>query len=211
VPQPTRVRSRTTARSLVGVLAAIAALGVAAPTADAHTDVEYTVPAADERVPEPVTTITIAFGDPVTVVGEGFEVFTPDEETIRPGFFTDDDTVYVLTLPEPLSGGVVGVRYEVTASDGHVLSDAFTFTVADATSEPTAASVTTPEPTPEPSAPQPSAPQPTAPQPTVDGGSGRDDDEGGSSTGIVVGVGVAVVVAAGAAVVLRSRLGARPT
>ena len=196
VPMNHRFRSRSSVRSVVGTLAAVVALWVATPVAEAHTDVEYTVPAADEQVAEPVAMITIAFGDPVTVVGDGFEVFTPDEQTIQPGFFTDDDMVYVLTLPEPLSGGVVGVRYEVTAEDGHVLSDAFTFTVAAATGTPPGTEPATTE------APVVS----TAPPATVPDAS---DDGGGSSTGIVVGIGLAVVLAAGAAVVLRSRLGAR--
>jgi methionine-rich copper-binding protein CopC len=203
VPLPTPIRSGKTVRRLVGALAAVAAVGVAAPTADAHTDLEYTVPAADEQVSEPVTTITIAFSDPVTVVGEGFAVFTPDEEQIQPGFFTDDDMVYVLTLAEPVSGGVVGVRYEVVAADGHVLSDAFTFTVADVAPAPTVGSTASPAP----ATPAPATPAPGA----ADGGGVGSDGDDGSSTGIVVGIGVAVVVAAAAAVVLRSRLGARAT
>jgi len=196
-----RFRSRSSARSVVGLLAAVAALCVATPVAEAHTDVEYTVPAADEQVAEPVTMITVAFGDPVRVVGDGFEVFTPDEQTIQPGFFTDDDMVYVLTVPEPLSGGVVGVRYEVTAEDGHVLSDAFTFTVAAATGTSPGSEPATTE------APVVSAVTGAPPATVTD----TSDDGGGSSTGVVVGIGIAVVLAAAAAVVLRSRLGARPS
>ena len=37
--------------------------------------------------------------------------------------------VFLLQLDEPLAGGEAGVRYEVTAADGHVLEGGFRFTV----------------------------------------------------------------------------------
>lgn len=233
--QPDTSRRRRVARLLtVAGAAAVMAVVPFAGVAGAHTDLEYTVPAAEQEVAEPVTTITVAFGDPVTLVGAGFEVFTPAEETVRPEVFTEDDMVYVLTLPEPLAGGVVGVRYEVAAADGHILQDSFTFTVtappvtgAPVTSAPT---VETTPPTVAPSTVVPptvvspttgavTTPQ-TAPAPgTIDPGTvapttastGDADTGGGSGAGIVIGIIAAVVVGAAAFLVLRSRLGTPPS
>lgn len=228
--------SRRRAARLLTVAAAAAVMAVVpvAGEAAAHTDLEYTVPAAEQEVAEPVTTITVAFADPVTLVGAGFEVFTPAEETVRPEVFTEDDMVYVLTLSEPLAGGVVGVRYEVAAADGHILQDSFTFTVTappvtappvtappvtsaptvettppstmvTSTAPPGTSSATTPQTAPAPGTVDPGTVAPT----TVSPGDG--DEGGGSGMGIVIGIVAAVVVGAVAFLVLRSRLGTPPS
>ena len=171
-----------------------------------------------------MTQITVAFGAPVTLVGAGFEVFTPQEAIVQPNVFTEDDMVFLLQLDEPLAGGEVGVRYEVTAADGHVLEGGFRFTV------PVAVPVTTTAPASEPAsgttsalsvdttAPAVIAPAPvttaTTPTSTLDAAAADvpdgDDGDDGSSTGAIIGVVAALVLGAVAFVVLRSR-GARAT
>lgn len=96
----------------------------------AHTELDYSEPSADTEVAQPVAEIVVAFTLPVTLVGNGFEVLDPQGEIHQPSVETDDDTVFRLLMSEPLAGGAVGVRYEVTAEDGHVLADGFSFTVA---------------------------------------------------------------------------------
>jgi methionine-rich copper-binding protein CopC len=220
---------------LLAIVAAVAACSVAlggAQRVHAHTDVAFTLPAADETVAEPVSTITVAFADPVTLVGAGFEVFTPQEQIVQPTVVTDDDTEFLLQLDPPLAGGVVGVRYEVVAADGHIIDGSFTFTVSappptipPATTAPpmtvpttvptTAAPPTTSAPTVTSAPTATSAPLTTVPPTTsepaviaptpstvVEAGG----DTGGGSTGLVIGVALAAVVAIGAFVVLRTRL-----
>lgn len=177
--------------ALALALTSAVAIGGVSP-ASAHTALEYTVPADQEQAAEPVTQITVAFGDPVTIVGAGFEVFTPQEVIVEPNVFTEDGMVFLLQLDEPLAGGEAGVRYEVTAADGHVLEGGFRFTV--------------------PAAPAPTSAPVSAVATSViaagDGGEGGDG--GGASTGLVIGVVAALAVAAAAFVLLRSRTN-RPT
>ena len=160
---------------------------VGAPPASAHTDVEYTVPADQEQVAEPVQQITVAFGDPVTLVGAGFEVFTPQQVVVEPSVFTEDNMVFVLQLDQPLAGGEAGVRYEVNAADGHVLEGGFRFTVP--------ATVTGASPI--------AAPSTVASASTLVDVADDPDDGGGSSTGLIIGVIAAFAVGAAAVVLLR--------
>ncbi len=217
---------------LLALVAAVAACSVAlggTQPVHAHTDVAFTLPAADETVVEPVSTITVAFVDPVTLVGAGFEVFTPQEQIVQPTVVTDDDTEFLLQLDPPLAGGVVGVRYEVVAADGHIIDGSFTFTVAapaptipPATTAPvTTVPVTDPidtAPSPATAAPAVTSAPPTtappattepavvAPAPTTVVEAGGGTGGGGGSTGLVIGVALAAAVAVGAFVVLRTRL-----
>src|SRR5690606_5129400 len=99
-------------------------------TASAHTQFDYSLPTDGAAVGRPVTEITVAFTEPVTLVGNGFTVFDPQENIVEPFAVTDDDMVFRLQLDPPLAGGEAGVRYEVAAEDGHVLSGGFSFTVS---------------------------------------------------------------------------------
>lgn len=229
-PAPRSRRIELSRLVLIAVVAAVVgsvAFG-GSQRVSAHTDVAFTLPAADETVDEPVSTITVAFADPVTLVGAGFEVFTPQEQIVQPTVVTDDDTEFQLQLDAPLAGGVVGVRYEVVAADGHIIDGSFTFTVtapapptAPATAPPTTVPITVPtSPAPSPATAAPSAtsapspgttgePAVIAPAPTTTTTTTDDDDAdagGGGSTGLVIGVALAAVVAVGAFVILRTRL-----
>ncbi len=114
---------------IVGVLGMTALIAPAAP-ASAHAALEYTLPADGAAVGEPVSQIQVAFDDPVALIGNGFDVLDPQGNVIEPFAVTDDDMLFRLQLDPPLYGGVVGVRYKVSADDGHVLEGSFTFTVA---------------------------------------------------------------------------------
>lgn len=130
-------------------LSRVASLSVAALVlmisvpAWAHTEFEYSEPSADAEVAEAVSEIVVAFTLPVTPVGNGFDVLDPEGEIHQPTVETNDNTVFRLLMTEPLAGGVVGVRYEVTAEDGHVLAGGFSFTVATAAATTTLPPATT--------------------------------------------------------------------
>jgi copper transport protein len=115
---------------VVGVALASAVLLVAPGSVTAHTDFDFSLPTDGASVGEPVSEVTVAFTLPVTLVGNGFEVLDPQENLLMPFAVTDDDTVFRLQFDPPLAGGDVGVRYSVTAEDGHVLSGSFSFTVS---------------------------------------------------------------------------------
>jgi methionine-rich copper-binding protein CopC len=122
------------------LLCALTAVFVPSGRVAAHTELDFTLPAEGTTVGEPVSEISIGFTEPVTLVGNGFEVLDPQGNVLQPFAVTDDDMVFRLQLDPPLAGGAVGVRYEVTSQDGHIVEGSFTFTVAAEPPPPTTAS-----------------------------------------------------------------------
>ena len=221
-------QTTTTLARLLALPLAIVAVIVALPqVATAHTDFDYALPAEGASVGEPVSEITVAFTLPVTLVGNGFEVLDPQGDIVEPAVTTPDDTVFTLRLDSPLAGGDVGVRYEVTAEDGHVVSGGFSFTITIAAPVETAPPATDPPatdppvsalPASEPATAQPAATDPPVAAPAAtDDSSGPTDEatvdnvaenpagDGGSGSGVYIAIAIAVVVAAGAFLLLRSR------
>ena len=209
------VGSATAWRGAGAVAALTVALLAGAQTATAHTDVDFTLPTDGAVVGEPVSEITVAFEDPVTLIGPGFEVLDPQGEITAPFVVTDDDMVFRLQIDPPIGGGDAAVRFEVRAEDGHTISGGFSFTIlADApttTIAPTtiAPTTTTTEPvTTEPVATEPVVTEPvvTEPDTTATSAPAVDlSDSGGSSTGLSVAIAAVVALLAGAFVVARSR------
>lgn len=190
----------------------------------AHTDFDYSLPTDGASVGNPVSEVVVAFTSPVTLVGNGFTAFDPQENVVEPFPVTDDDTVFRLQFDPPLAGGAVGIRYEVKAEDGHILSGSFTF-VVDAPVPTTASSTTAPPETatsataPPETATQLSAPTtsavpataPTATEVTVPGapddaiGGPISSGDGGSNTAVIATIAAAIAVAAAGFLLVRSR------
>lgn len=206
--------------AILALASVVAVIGVPSP-ASAHTDIDYTLPTDGEQATLPISEITVAFNDAVTLVGAGFEVLTPAGAVVQPSVFSEDGAVYFLEVAEPLAGGVAAVRYQVAAADGHVLEGGFSFTVPAApvatTAPPTVApapsapatSGLVPTPTPGPT----TAPSVIVAAPSTSGASAvlattADDDGGGM--GIVVPIIVVIVVGGAALFLIRSR-SSRPT
>lgn len=207
------------------MLASVSGLVVAllvALTAAAHTDVDFTLPADGAVVDEPLAEITVAFGDPVTVIGPGFEVLDPGGNLLTPAVVTDDETVFRLQLDPPLAGGEAAVRYQVRAEDGHTIAGGFSFvitagaptTLAPTTSgvpaatprptEPVLDPVTTPVPSTIATTDPPDGPATTTAVTAAARPLDVDDDDGSSTGGVVVVVvAVAAAVAVGGAFLLR--------
>lgn len=216
---------------MVGVF--FAGLLVAPGSANAHTALDYANPGDGDSVDEPVSEITVAFTEQVSLVDDGFEVLDPQGNIVVPTVETDDDQVFRLLLDPPLAGGAAGVAYEVTSQDGHVVAGAISFTITAPAPPPTTAPpVTTAAPattavstettaaapavstSAAPAAPAtPATPATTdatvAPETsavtTVPTSTiGDEEDDGGSgSTWIVLGVAGLVVIGAGAFFVFR--------
>jgi methionine-rich copper-binding protein CopC len=217
-------------RLVVGFVVVLLGAVAAPSTGSAHTGFDYSLPTQDASVADPISEITVAFTEPVTLVGNGFEVLNPQGEIVLPTPITDDDRVFRLILDPAIAGGEVGVRYEVTSVDGHVVAGGFSF-VVDAplptTTVPTTTTTTTTTMTaaaPATTAPAAAVP-PTAaatyasttvvdsptPASTATGPTSSDldeddeDDEPGSNTGISIAIAAAVAVAGVAFVVVRGR------
>ena len=99
--------------------------------AQAHTDFDFSLPADGASVGLVLSEVTVAFIEPVTLVGTGFEVIDPQSAIRVPFAVTDDNMIFRLQLDPPLAGGGAGVSYVVTAADGHVLSGTFSFIVPE--------------------------------------------------------------------------------
>ena len=159
------------------IVAAICAVTIAtAGPAAAHTGFESSVPADGDVVGEPVREITVTFSGPAEPAGEGFAIIDPAGDLRSPDSLDrHDDRTWRLNFDEPLSGGVVGVRWRVQAPDAHPIEGSFSFTVE------TSATV----------GPVPGADQSTEPGNIVDldaflNGEGSSSEVGGASLRSVV-------------------------
>lgn len=149
------------------VLALLGPVG-AGGVASAHTGFDSSVPADGDSVDQPVDVVTISFTGSSTPIDDGFVALDGDGTVRAPNAVDWDDSgdlqVYSLRFDPPLSGGDVGIRWSVLASDGHPREGAFAFAVTASlppvTTQPTTA--TAPETTtPGTAAPPASAPAAT--------------------------------------------------
>jgi methionine-rich copper-binding protein CopC len=183
------------------VIAVLGTVVIGPGSAAAHTDLDFTVPTDGALIGQPLTEVTVAFTQPVTLVGAGFEVLDGQGEITQPFVVTDDDAIFRLQIDPPIEAGEVGVRYEVTAQDGHVISGGFSFTVSVTTSVTTApASVSTPT-VPTTSAVPASTPVDTQAQITVASPDAGDD----GNTGVFIAAALAIAVGAVAFLGFRRR------
>ena len=199
-------------RWLVAGAVAASSIAWSSPVA-AHAELDFTLPGNGTTVGEPVSEISVGFTEPVTLVGNGFEVLTPDGIVIEPFPVTDDDMTFRLPLDPPLAGGSVGVRYEVAADDGHVLEGSFVFDVAAPAPTTTTPVVTTLSVAVSTSAPTSASTSASTPGDTVavptavtaQGTAAVAADGDGSNSGTVIAGAAAVAVAAAAFLFVRSR------
>lgn len=146
-PSNPNLVARTARRSVLGVLVglAISILGLAAigAPASAHTSFVGSDPANGSTVPEPVTQIVLEFTGVSEEAGDGFVVLDPSGVVREPIVATDDGKTFTLSFDEPLTGGLIGVRWNVRAGDAHPIEGSFSFTVEESaavTATPTSGS-----------------------------------------------------------------------
>ena len=103
---------------------------VLASPAAAHTGFESSSPADGETITEPVFEISLTFAGEATPAGDGFVVLDPDGLIRTPDeVLSGDNLTWTLRFTEPLTDGVVGVRWKVAAPDAHPIEGSFSFTV----------------------------------------------------------------------------------
>ncbi|WP_336648336.1 copper resistance CopC family protein [Microbacterium sp. MMO-10] len=128
-------------------------LSSAGPAA-AHDGLDSTVPAADSTVTVAPTSVTLNFtGQPQTLEGTALvEVITAGGENLADGAPSIDGGTVTQPLRSAPVSGVVTVRWRIVGTDGHPISDSFTYTVrplAPAMAPaPTPTSIPSPEPSP---------------------------------------------------------------
>lgn len=152
-PCPSRQASAPRGRALasavsIGVLVVLSVLGLAGP-AVADDELASSYPAASATAPGTPAEISLTFTGEVRNVDDAtkIEVFTQDGRMVAEG----PPEIVGATVTQNLSGepavGELTVRWSVVSSDGHPVSDEYTFTVQESDVTSTTASPT-PSPTP---------------------------------------------------------------
>lgn len=103
-----------------------------AATAQAHSDLVSSYPAADAQVEAPPDQITLEFAGPMVMAENGVEVRGPDGEVLPAtvlGSATSD--VFLAVLDPGAPAGVWTVEYDGLSLDGHRVLGSFTFVSGD--------------------------------------------------------------------------------
>ena len=183
------------------LLAGLAVLVTAAP-AWAHTELKSSDPADGSSLSSAPTTVTLTFGEAVTLPANPIEVTGPDGSSWTVGTATISGASVSAPVEPTGPAGQYTLRYTVTADDGDAVKGTVRFTL---TSAATPATTETAAPTTaEAVAPATAAPAPGAPG----------SENSGTSTWVWIAVAVVVVGVLAAVGVVRARRNAgsgRPT
>ncbi|MCZ4069132.1 copper resistance protein CopC [Microbacterium sp. NPDC006705] len=191
---------RTASPVIAGLTALLAASGLllaSAVPAAAHDNLISSTPESGSTVGISPAEVSLAFsGELLTATSAVvIEVTSPDGRNIAEGEPVVDGTTVTQALEPETSAGVFTVLWRVVSSDGHPISDQYTYTVE-------AATIPTSTPNPMATTEQAAGPSPTA---TIAGTAGSDVHTGPSGGGEflpVVAVIGGVVVFGGALVVV---------
>lgn len=125
----------TTARSLAVVISFVAALvlGAAAP-ASAHATLLSTDPTEGAVLATAPESVRFTFGESVTAVPDGVEVYDAEGEPIDSSASVDGAELAV-TIDEELGDGTVVVVWRVVSRDGHPVSGSLSFSVGAPSAE----------------------------------------------------------------------------
>jgi len=127
-------------------LATAGLLGTGTSVAQAHDELLDSIPAAGATLDTAPAQIELELSEDVQPLGTEVVVTADDGTTASDGPVGIDGTTVVQPLTADLPAGFYTVDWRVTSADGHPLSDRFTFTVADGTTDVgEAAAVTPPE------------------------------------------------------------------
>ncbi|WP_395153261.1 copper resistance protein CopC [Ilumatobacter sp.] len=114
--------------AVVAVVAVIAAAANVSSVAFAHDEIESSVPEHQAQIDEPITEVTINFGEPVDGVELGLR--GPDDERIAGEVTVISDTKARLNFAKLTEEGQYIVQY-LAEEDGHLVAGAITFTYGD--------------------------------------------------------------------------------
>ncbi len=148
VRRPRRLSFRTATAAVAAALVALGALTVASPAA-AHDELLGTSPKADTAVAELPADLVLTFNGVLMDEPGATEVVVTDASGTD---LTDGPAVLSGTrLTQPLNTqaaqpGPVTVRWRVVSSDGHPISNEFSFTYGDGSAVPTATLTAQPDP-----------------------------------------------------------------
>ncbi len=121
------------ARAMVVLIVALAALLAGADQARATVTLETSTPAEGSRVDEPVKVIKLHFGLPAKPAANGVQIFDASGRqvpaSVSPGA---NGELWEVTPNSPLENGAFGLKWSVVAADGHQASGTLRFTAGNA-------------------------------------------------------------------------------
>jgi copper transport protein len=130
-------RRRRAGTVLAGLLFGLLGVLLSAGPASAHAALVRTDPAANAIVPSAPSRVTMVFSERVQLIPGKVEVLAPDGRKVNKG----DPTVSGDTLTIPMDSQAKGtylVSWRVVSADTHPVSGAFTFSVGNQSTPPTA-------------------------------------------------------------------------
>lgn len=135
-------RRLTTRLSRFGILLLLlVVIGFLAPTqhAFAHAVLLSANPAPNSLLDRPPKEVALTFSEPVTPIGAGLTIVTPDGRTIRTLTIATSPEGTVLRLPWDANlsqEGTYLVQYRVMGRDGHLIAGHYVFSIGRATEPP---------------------------------------------------------------------------
>ncbi|HET6548858.1 MAG TPA: copper resistance protein CopC [Solirubrobacter sp.] len=114
------------------LIAALALLLFAAPTAGAHATLERSSPADGTQLEAAPATVTMHFSEPVQLGPGAIQLLNAAGDELKTAKPRAQGADVALTLPRGLTDGTYVVAWRVTSADSHPVSGAFSFSVGDA-------------------------------------------------------------------------------
>jgi copper transport protein len=135
-----------TLRPLWIALLSLSALALSAAPALAHVDIASTSPEVDSEADAPLTSLELVFTVTATPADGGIEVVDGSGALREPAAVTpsEDSTTWTVEFDEPLTPGLIAVRWTMRAGDAHPRSGSYTFELSESA---VAASLVEPVPT----------------------------------------------------------------
>jgi copper transport protein len=125
-------------RALFAVGIAVVAVLILAAPAGAHAVLEETQPASGQAYPSSPPTMSLRFDEHVQVGLGGIRLFDPKSHRIEIGAPSSSGDTVTVSLPK-LKDGTYVATWRVISADGHPVDGAFTFSVGEPSSLPSAA------------------------------------------------------------------------
>jgi len=199
-------------RFLTAVVLAAALLipgAMAAPVAQAHSELVSTDPADGAVLDAPPTTVSFTFNEALMPDFVRFIGTDPSGNTGDLPVSSVEGPTATIAWPPSAPGGEWTVSYRVVSQDGHPVEGGITFSYAAASPSPSPTSAspapTSAEPTSaEPTSAAPTSTQPTSAQPSPST-SPAADTSGGTSGLLIAGIAVAVIAIAAVVIALVAR------
>jgi len=121
-------------------IAGFLALSLVTPTASAHTVLASADPAIDSTLTDLPSTISLTFADELVAIGNSNSISAIDEtgKELTAGNPEISGAVLSIKLDGSETTGVIKVSYRAVASDGHVITGNYEFTVSPVVTSETA-------------------------------------------------------------------------